>query len=500
MKRNNAVFHRISMYFNVFPSGTGLIMRFVVISIYFNLFLCISIYSQPDSLNYYLELAAKNNPTVLQKFSEYKATLQKVPQVGSLPDPELTAGVFLSPMELVEGRQVADIRLMQMFPWVGVLKNGKDEMSLMAKGKFEEFRDAKLQAFYGVRLTWYELYKIEKDIRISQDNLQIMRTIERLTLIRYKTAPAGGGTPGTMSPGASQATRQMSVSSGSSGVQNMGGGQVSSANSSVSTPFTSIQGNSMTNSQTGTGLSDLFRIQIEITDLENEIALLKNQQSTVMARFNSLINRSPESKVAMADTLKADTLNVAIQSVADSILKNNPMLGMLKYEQQSLDSRKKMVTKMGYPMLGLGVDYALISKSGMSTSFMNGKDMVMPMVSLTIPIYRKKYKAMQSETGFLKKASEENYSVTSNNLQTESYQTIQLYEDAKRRIKLYQYQDQLARKSLDIMIKSFSVSGSGLTDILIIRQQLLDYEFKVIEAVADFNTAVAGLERLMALQ
>ncbi len=60
---------------------------------------------QNDSLYYYLELAAKNNPTVLQKFYEYQAALQKIPQVGSLPDPELTIGVFLKPMELITGNQ-----------------------------------------------------------------------------------------------------------------------------------------------------------------------------------------------------------------------------------------------------------------------------------------------------------------------------------------------------------------------------------------------------------
>src|SRR5665647_441546 len=101
--------------------------------------------SQPDSLQFYLETAAKNNPTVLQKFAEYQAALQKIPQVGGLPDPSLSLGVFLTPMELVGGNQVADIRLMQMFPWFGVLKNAKDEMSLMAKAKYETFRDAKLK-------------------------------------------------------------------------------------------------------------------------------------------------------------------------------------------------------------------------------------------------------------------------------------------------------------------------------------------------------------------
>ena len=51
-------------------------------------------YSQ-DSLMHYLELATKNNPTVLQRYNEYQASLQKVPQVGSLPDPQLEMGVFL---------------------------------------------------------------------------------------------------------------------------------------------------------------------------------------------------------------------------------------------------------------------------------------------------------------------------------------------------------------------------------------------------------------------
>jgi hypothetical protein len=47
-------------------------------------------------------------------------------------------------------------------------------------------------------------------------------------------------------------------------------------------------------------------------------------------------------------------------------------------------------------------------------------------------------------------------------------------------------------------MKSFSASGSGLTDLLRIQQQTLDYETRQIEAIADNNTAIAWLKRLMA--
>jgi outer membrane protein TolC len=468
------------------------IVKFIAffISTYFYVFLCSPIFSQ-DSLYNYLEIAAKNNPVVLQKFSEYQASLQKVPQVGGLPDPELTMGVFLSPMELVAGNQVADIRLMQMFPWFGVLKNAKDEMSLMAKAKYESFRDAKLQVFYDVQRTWYDLYKIQQDIHISEKNLEILQTLERLTLVKYKAVSTEGS---NASLSGSNMSGSYSQNAGSS-VSGMGNNMGSSSNNNQSS-VNNNQSVPMGSTSSSTGLVDLYRIQIEIGDLENNIALLKNQQSTILARFNTYLGRPVESLVSLPDTLKPDTLEISILTVPDSILTNSPMLGMLQYEQQALDAREKMVTRMGYPMIGIGVDYSVINSSNMSTSSMNGKDMIMPMMTVTLPIYRKKYRAMQSETNLSKTATEQAYKATANSLQAEYYDAIQLYQDAERRIKLYEHQSVLAKKSLDIITASFSASGADLTDILRIRQQTLDFEFKQVEAVVDFNTAIAWLKRL----
>ena len=441
--------------------------------------------SAQDSLFNYLQIAAKNNPVVMQKFNEYQAALQKVPQVGSLPDPELNLGVFLSPMELISGNQVADIRLMQMFPWFGVLKNAKDEMSLMAKAKYESFRDAKTQVFYDIQRTWYDLYKTQQDIRISENNIEILHSLERLALIKFKTGSSVGNS--SSSNGNVSNNNSPNNSSGASGMNSMGGSSGTTSNQSSS---------SMGSSSSNSGLANLYRIQIDIGELDNNIALLKNQQNTNIARFNSYLNRPVSSPVLLPDTLITDTLGISLLAVSDSMLSNNPMLGMLKYEQRSYEARKKMVTRMGYPMVGIGVNYTVINKSEMSTSAMNGNDMIMPMVTVTLPIYRKKYRAMQSEADYMITSSEQGYKSTENALQTEYYEVLQLYQDANRRMKLYENQSRLAKKSLDIMIKSFSVSGSGLTDILQVRQQMLNFEFKRVEAIADYNTAIAWLKRL----
>lgn len=448
---------------------------------------------QPDSLMHYIEIATKNNPTVLQRLFEYQSALQKAPQVGSLPDPELNIGVFLKPMDIMSGKQIANVTLMQMFPWYGVLGNAKDEMSLMAKAKYESFYDTKLQVAYDVKRSWYNLLRIQQTIRISTKNLEILRTIERLSLAKFKAATAGS----ISAPSGSSKTMPSTSTppSNAGGMQGMGG---SSGSAMASQPSSSMQGGSMAMPSAGSGLADLYRIQIEISDLENDIAQLNDQQKTAIASFNSYLNRPLAHGVTLPDTLKAESFNIQMETTSDSMFANNPMLTMLQYEQQSLDARKRMVSRMGYPMVGLGLSYSIISKSSMSSSSMNGKDMLMPMVSVTLPIFRKKYRAMQTETELMKAATEQSYTSTSNSLQAEYYEAMQLYKDARRRTKLYADQSMLAQKSLDIMLKSYTASGANLSDILRIRQQLLSYEQKQVDAIADYNTAIAWLNRLTA--
>ena len=455
--------------------------------------LLVSSQQQRDSLNSYIEIATKNNPTVLQRYYEYEAALQKIPQVGSLPDPDISLGVFLSPMEQLGGNQLADIRLMQMFPWFGVLKSAKDEMSMMAKAKYELLIDAKLQVSFDIQRSWYELHKVKQNIRISEKNIELIHTIERLAIVRFKAAPLGNSSTGRVP---SQVSAQV-PNSGSPGMNTMGsstGNSTGTANQTAS-PMPS---NSMGSSAGSSGLTDVYRIQIEINDVQNTIEQLKDQFTTLSAQFNSYLNRHPEEAVTVPDTLIADNFPPSSLSLSDSALGNNPMLGMLQYEQKSIDARKQMVTRMGYPMVGIGVNYSVINKSEMSTSSMNGRDMIMPMVTATLPIYRRKYKSMQTEADLLKSANEQSYNATANELNTEYYQAMQLYQDAGRRVKLYRNQQQLALKSLDIMMRSFASSGTDLTDILRVRQQTLDYEYKHMEAIADNNISIAWLKRLLA--
>jgi outer membrane protein TolC len=176
------------------------------------------------------------------------------------------------------------------------------------------------------------------------------------------------------------------------------------------------------------------------------------------------------------------------------------MLAMLDYERKAWEAREKMAAGMGLPMTGLGVSYAPIGRSTMSASEMNGRDMVMPMISLTLPVYRKKYRAMREEAELMQEAAALNRRSTATSLQTAYYEALRMYNDAQSRKELYETQLTLASQSLDLILKGYSAATADLTDVLRLQQQTLDYHLGLVDAVADLNIAVARLNQLMAAE
>jgi outer membrane protein TolC len=469
-------------------------------TIYFFLLLLIIISevsaNAQDSLAFYLEQAALNNPGIKAKYLEYSAALEKVPQAGSLPDPELQFGYFLKPMELMSGYQVADIRFMQMFPWFGLLKNAKDEASQMALSKFESFRDSKAQLYFAVKSSYYKVYRTLKEIAIAKKNLDILHSLEQLALIKFSSGSSSSSTDNSSS-------NKSSINISPSGNQVRSGNNMqnqisigtSQGSSEAGKPAMATQGSGMGGTMAGDGNLDmvnLLRVQIEINELENKIALLHDQVATDKVSFNRFLNRAPSYIVFTGDSLIEAPIPNDIMTRADSIT-NHPIVKMYRAESEASAAKLKMVTRMGYPMLGLGVNYSVIKKFPGVTSAMNGKDMIMPMLSLTLPIYRKKQKAMRNEAELMSESATALAENVTNDLQVNFQETIQNLNDADRRVKLFTSQAILADKSLQLLITSFSTGGTDFAEVLRMEQQLLDYQFKKVEAVVDKNTSIARL-------
>lgn len=461
---------------------------------------------QADSLAWYLETAARNNPLVNSNFALYKASLEKIPQAGAYEDPELDIGVFVKPMETLSGKQIADFTLMQMFPWFGTRKAARNEATEMSRMAYEQFREARNNLFYEVKSQWYQLCNLNEQYKNTQANLALLEQLEKLALNRY-SAPSANAPASTVPPITGNVVTPP-ASNGNS-MDNMGGmGSSTQAapqgspagNSSMQGMASGPMGSSMgTGSSSGT-MSDVLRIQIEKAELQNNLELIVSNRTAAEARFNALLNRRQDMRVAVPDSLRQLHFLIDDQAMTDSIITANPMLSMLEAEANAYRAKAEMDKKMSYPMFGIGLQYSLVGKSNnnMVMDNMNGMDMVMPMFKISIPIFRKKYQAQQKESRHYRQASELKYENTLNQLQSE-YQTVkQQLADASRKIALYQKQQELSLSTWQLIVREFSAGTTSLTDVIQVERQLLDYRLKKSEAIAEYNTRIAGMEKLVA--
>jgi outer membrane protein TolC len=444
-----------------------------------------------QTLNDYLIIAAENNPNLKSKYFQYQASLERVPQAGSLPDPQLGFSFFIMPMERYMGDQKATISLMQMFPWFGTLAAAKNEMTFMAKAKFEEFNETKSMLFYEVRANWYALQLLEEEIAITKDITELLRTMEQIALSRFKS----GGQSNSNS-GGSVNMRNTSKATSANSSSGMGGMNVQGQTTN-SPSLNMPQGGEMENMKSSGSMIDVLRVQMEINELQNNLALLEDTKITLKARFNQLLNRDINEQVLLAESIEPAIIPVALNEIPDSIKSNNPMLRMLEQDEQAYISQGKMKQKMGLPMIGVGLQYDIFKSRANSESMMNGKNMLMPMATLSIPLWRKKYTASVNESDYRRQSVIEQKQDVSNQLMVNYEDALKDFKDANRRIKLFQEQTSLANQALNILIVQYSTEGSNFEEVLRMQQQLLDYRLKFLDALIDGNIAVAMMERLM---
>jgi len=404
----------------------------------------------PDSLDHYLETAAKNNPGLNADFLAYKASLEKVPQAGAWPDPRLDIGFFLKPMEIVGGRQIADFTLMQMFPWFGTKKAAQTEATHMAKKAYARFTETRDNLFLEVYTQWYLLSTLVEQLRNNRDNLQLLKQLEELALRKASSSSSG------MSSGMGSAAP---------------------------------------------GMSDVLRVQLEVVEIENNIESILSAIAAEKAKFNALLNRPSDREVTLPDSITMVPFQFDEVAAMDEIERQNPTLGMLVEEELAYRARSEMDKKMSYPMIGLGLQYMLIGEHASTMqpgtdNTMGGMDMIMPMVSISLPIFRNKYRSQQLESRFQWQSAQEKYNNTLNMLQSDLFRLKHQLDDAERKIALYEKQEQLARTTYQLVIQEFVTGRSDLTNVIQVQRQLLDYQLREAEAIAEYNTRVASILKL----
>lgn len=457
-----------------------------------------------DSLSFYLEMAASGNPLLNASWATYRAALEKLPQAFALPDPELEIGWFVKPMEVLGGKQIANFTLMQMFPWFGSRQAARTESEMMARMAYEQYRDGRNQLAYEIKSQWYRLCNLNDQLCTTEANLSLLDQLEQLAVNRFAAGGMGSGSSSLSSPVPAPAAT-MPPASSSAEMSGMAGettgGRGAGNSSGTSADGMDGMGNAAMGNPGRGSLADVLRIQMEKAELEDNLAAIRSAQQVEQVRFNALLGREGDRPVSLPDSLEQRVFLPHEAAIWEMIESENPMLTMQAVEGDAYRAKARMDKRMSYPMLGIGLQYMLLGKSNQASmtrmADMNGKDMFMPMFKISLPIYRRKYNAQQRESRYYREASRLKRENTRNQLLADYADLTRQLEDTRRRVDLYTQQTERAATTYRLMVNAFAAGLSPLTDVIGVERQWLDYRLKKSEAIAAYNTVVAGIERLI---
>ena len=142
---------------------------------------------------------------------------------------------------------------------------------------------------------------------------------------------------------------------------------------------------------------DVLRLQMRQNEMQQLKDVLQQQFLAEQTNFNNLLNRDNDVTVNVVDSLMIPSEDFDITS---ENLALHPEL--LKYDKlyQSIEQSELLNQKESSPMIGFGLDYINVSERPNMDFSDNGKDIVMPMVSVSIPIFNKKYKSQTKQNEF----------------------------------------------------------------------------------------------------
>ena len=413
-------------------------------------FLCIGLFTcygsayatgkdnKEDSLAVYIAEAIRNNPGLRSEYQAYQAQMANAQGAGVLSDPQLSVALFPQAMHHVNGKQLATITIMQMFPWFGTLKAGREQMEYKAQEAYQKFREKSLSTAFDVEKQWYSILATQEKLKAVKQKRALLNDIKKVAIYLYKNYTAGRDTK----------------------------------------------------------MSDQLRLDAEEERLKEQTESLETQLTLQKQQFNITLHRQPNAALSLPDSIplrQMPTFNWT------EIERNNPKLAQYSAIQKAFKSQEEQTRAKGMPMIGVGLQYMLNGKVDMPMMpNMNGKDMVMPMVSVTIPIYRKKITSAIHSAQLMERSAAYNYQSQLDALQSTYLSIEQRADDIKRKLKLYESEVSLLNRTLELMQKEYATGATSLTDILQTTRESIDYDLLKAEANAQYNTITAEAIQLIA--
>ncbi len=278
-----------------------------------------------------LVYAAGHNARIEAAFYRWRTSLEKIPRAYGLPDPRLSYTYYLEHVETRVGPQRHALSITQTFPWFGRRDLAGDVALGEADVLLERLRAVEQRVFYDVRTAFFEYGFVMRSRGIIGETLEIAEAIEDLARRKYASGAAS--------------------------------------------------------------YADILRAQMKIDRLNDRLAGVIDQREPAAADLNAALDRERGAFLPEAAALPDEEPMLTDDEYREMLARANPELAALAAaavrERRSIDLAKKE----GMPNITVGVNYIETGAASMPNVDDSGRDAVMGMVAVNIPLWREKYRA-----------------------------------------------------------------------------------------------------------
>jgi cobalt-zinc-cadmium efflux system outer membrane protein len=372
------------------------------------------------------------NPGLKGKYRKYEALVERQPQAGQWPEPELGLAFIAFPLPNASPLPSATLGIMQDLPWKGERTNKANAALAEARIVYEEAETAALDLRTGLKTAYWKLYELDASASALGENLELLRSLERLAISRMEVGSAA--------------------------------------------------------------LTDVLEVQLRILELEQQQKQLFNARREPQAQINQILNR-PSSQPVMLQVVPAlAEMPWNLDSLTHRIRQTYPGFAALQYEQETSRLRQAVNRLDRKPGLAIGLDYAVMPK-GEGTQAGDGKDMWMPRLGLRLPLFREPYDAKEREERLLQTTLDYQAEELANALAAAVEQALTRLEDARLRYELAARQKPVVETAIRALETAVSTNRSPLPDLLAYYEKWVTLAIMEIQAVSSSQQALAEIER-----
>jgi len=256
----------------------------------------------------------KNNPDILAAKKRWEASLARIPQAKSLPDPAIGVGFQYtpgSPFQISKTpSQEKMLSFSQFLPFFGKLSL-KGKIALVESQMFAaEYKDKELEVINQVKNTYYDLFMNYKEIELKKESLRLLKSIAKVAEANYAV------------------------------------GDIDQ--------------------------EEVYKIDSEIARLNTDLLNLEQGKKAKETRINTLLNRDPENPLGIPDLKEDITFKDDIRSLYQATLLNQPELMVFSYAIEKNKYAKSLAKRSFFPDL-----MAQITERGFSTGTIGPWDLML---------------------------------------------------------------------------------------------------------------------------